>query len=72
MRALEAKVGALPPGYLEFMTTLGEGTLSDTIRLYTPEHIAAESADRRAAALEEFTWRRDILKPEAQSPKPRA
>jgi len=53
---LTAKVGTLPPGYAEYVTTLGLGLYSTFIRIYMPLRIALEWRDVRSRWKEYFLW----------------
>src|SRR5687768_6277766 len=42
--SLEHRIGVLPPGYRQFMSTLGIGRYSGDLRVYAPEDVLAERA----------------------------
>jgi hypothetical protein len=42
--AEESLAGRLPPGYRELMTTLGDGTFCDDLRVFAPTELASQQA----------------------------
>ena len=64
---LERRLGTtMPTGYREFVTTLGWGVLSNTVRVYTPERIFLELKDFQRRWNEYWFWDegRDVLSKE--------
>ena len=62
--ALEAKLWVtFPPGYREFVTRLGEGTLASTVRIYPPWRVEKELAEWRRRINKYWFWDegRDVL-----------
>src|SRR4051812_24044802 len=54
---LEKKLGVkLPAGYREFMTTLGDGLLSDYVRVYPPKQISKELKEWRKRIKQYWFW----------------
>ena len=54
---LERQLGTkMPPGYQEFVTTLGLGVLNDTVRVYTPARILRELQNFRQRLNEYWLW----------------
>jgi hypothetical protein len=53
----EASIGTpFPPGYSEFVTKFGEGTISNWVRVYPPARVADEHAGLRERREEYFFW----------------
>ena len=52
-RALETQ---FPAGYAAFVTTLGEGSYCDAIRIYAPQRIVKDNDEFRARLKEYFFW----------------
>jgi hypothetical protein len=59
---LEHDLGVtLPPGYAEFVTTLGEGTFCDSLQVKLPATIRRDLPESRARWAEYWFWDEDVL-----------
>jgi hypothetical protein len=55
--AAEAAIGTpFPPGYAEFVTRFGDGSVTNWVRVYPPGRVAEEHADHRARREEYYFW----------------
>jgi hypothetical protein len=55
--AAEAVIGTrFPPGYAEFVTRFGDGSISNWVRVYPPDRVAEEHPEHRRRRDEYYFW----------------
>jgi hypothetical protein len=65
VRSLERDLGvAVPPGYAEFVTALGEGTFGDSLQIKLPETIRRDLPGARERWAEYWFWDEALLRQE--------
>jgi hypothetical protein len=57
VKAIEAAIGTkFPPGYAEFVTRFGDGSISNWVRVYPPDRVAEEALGHRERREEYYFW----------------